>query len=118
MKKFEKSIMVAGGISSKGVGRLMIHDGNQNEFCYTQALLYYKGWVGDLYFEQDGAPSHTSKANIALINELFGEKIIQNPPNSPDLAYPIEDLWGIIKPRVKRRDPQSIQELKQYVIEE
>ena len=45
VKKFEKSIMVAGGISSKGVGRLNDHDGNQNEFCYAQALLYYKGCV-------------------------------------------------------------------------
>ena len=43
---------------------------------------------------------------------------IQNPPNSPDLAYPIEDLWGIIKPRIKRRNPTSIEELKRYLIEE
>lgn len=28
---------------------------------------------------------------------------LQNPPNSPDLAFPIEDLWAIIKPRVKRK---------------
>jgi len=25
--------------------------------------------------------------------------------NSPDLAFPIEDLWAIIKPRIKRREP-------------
>ena len=108
---------MAGGISRKGVGKLMIHDGNQNEFCYAKTLLYYKGCFGDLYFEQDGAPSHTSKANIALINELFGEKIIQNPPNSPDLAYSIEDLWEILKNKVKRRNPKGLEELKKFMFE-
>ena len=42
---------------------------------------------------------------------------IQNPPNSPHLAYPIEELWAFIKPRVKRRDPQTVEELKQYLLE-
>ena len=40
------------------VYELMLHEGNQNEFCYAQALLYYKDDVGDLYFQQDGEPSH------------------------------------------------------------
>ena len=39
-------------------------------------------------------------------------------PNSPDLAYPIEDIWGIIKPRVKRRNPKNLNELKQFLLEE
>ena len=43
---------------------------------------------------------------------------IQNAPNSPDLAYPIEDLWAIIKPRVRRRNPNSIPELKKFLLEE
>ena len=50
---------------------------------------------------------------------FFGKnKWIQNPPNSPDLAYPIEELWSIIKPRVKRRDPKTIDELKAFILEE
>ena len=48
----------------------------------------------------------------------YFDKWIQNPPNSPDLAYPIEALWGIIKPRIKRRNPKTIQELKQFTLEE
>ena len=43
---------------------------------------------------------------------------LQNPPNSPDLAYPNEKLWGLIKPRVKIRGPKSISELKQFLLEE
>ena len=46
------------------------------------------------------------------------DRWIQNPPNSPDLAYPIEDLWGIIKPRIKRKNPASIEEVKKLLIEE
>ena len=73
----------------------------------------------EIIFEQDGASSHTSKSNLFLLNKLFKkEGWIQNPPNSPDLAYPIERIWGILKPRVKRRDPKSIDEFKKYLLEE
>ena len=120
-KKFEKSIMVAGGISSKGVGRLMLLNGTENEFCYAQAILNYKKDVDrlgrNLIFEQDGARSHTSKSNIALINKKF-KNWVQNPPNSPDIVYPIEDLWGILKNRVKRRAPKNIEELTLFFFEE
>ena len=37
---------------------------------------------------------------------------------SPDLASPIEDLWAILKPRVKRRNPKSIEQLKEFLLEE
>ena len=106
--------MVAGGISFKGVGKLMLLNGTENEFCYAQAILNYEKDVerlgGNLIFEQDGARSHTSKSNIALLNKKF-KNWIQNPPNSPDIVYPIEDLWGILKNRVKRRNPKNLEEL-------
>ena len=73
----------------------------------------------DLILEQDGATAHTCKVNKHLLEKLFtNEGWIQNPPNSPDLAYPIEDLWGIIKPRIKRKNPSSINEVKKFLIEE
>ena len=100
----------------------MLLCGTENEFCYAQAILNYKEDIENLdkklIFEQDGAPSHTSKANTALLNEIFKKNWIQNPPNSPDLAYPIEDLWGILKNRVKRRNPQNIEELIEFMFEE
>ena len=115
-KKFELSIMVAGGICSKGLSNLIILEGPENEFSYAQILIYYKDSFEKfkdkgLLFEQDGATPHTSIANKALIEKLFGEKsFIQNPPNSPDIAYPIETLWGYLKPRIKKRDPQNLEE--------
>ena len=126
-KKFEPKIMVAGGISSVGITDLIISEGTLNEFAYAQALLFYKdsyekiknqGKI-DLYFEQDGASAHTSSSNKKLIDDLFGKiKLIQNPPNSPDLAYPIENIWGFIKPRIKRRNPKTYDELKKFTLEE
>ncbi|MBR4616754.1 MAG: hypothetical protein IKO55_14185, partial [Kiritimatiellae bacterium] len=107
-RKFEKSIMVAGGISFYGLSDLIILNGTMNEFAYSQALYYYKENYelffkknSNIYFEQDGARAHTSKKNKELIKQLFGDKFIQNAPNSPDLAYPIETLWAELKKRVK-----------------
>ena len=34
------------------------------------------------------------------------------------MAYPIENIWGYLKPRIKKRNPQIIEELKQYTVEE
>ena len=127
LKKFEESIMIARGICYYGLGKLMILEGTLNEFGYGQALLFYQEDIKRLnsenkvnfIFEQDGAKSHTSKANLNLLNNLFSEgNWLQNPPNSPDLAYPIEDIWAIIKPRIKRREPKSLDELKKFTIEE
>lgn len=126
-RKFEPSIIIAGGISSYGLSHLLLLDGTLNEFAYGQALLYFKEDIEQLekkyneniIFEQDGARAHTSKTNLNLLNKIFGDnKWIQNPPNSADLAYPIEDLWAIIKPRIKRKNPKTIDELKQYITEE
>ena len=116
--------MVAGGICSKGLSNLIIFEGPENEFSYAQILMYYKDSFEKfkdkgLLFEQDGVTPHTSIANKALIEKLFGEKsFIQNPPNSPDIAYPIETLWGYLKPRIKKRDPQNLEELKKITLEE
>ena len=126
-RKFEKSLMVAGGITYNGLTKLIILDGTLNEFSYGQGLLFYKDDINNfntkyntnIYFEQDGAPAHRCKANKHLLNKLFPNgHWIQNPPNSPDLAYPIENLWGIIKPRVKRRNPETIEDLKRFLLEE
>jgi len=127
IKKFEKSLMIAGGISYYGLSRLIFIEGTMNDFAYGQACIFYKEDIDairdkygvKLLFEQDGAATHKTTANITLLNKLFSKNgWIQNAPNSPDLAYPIEDLWAIMKPRVRRRNPTSIPELKKFLLEE
>ena len=92
-----------------------------NNFAYGKTLLFYEEdmkkisqkYEKKLVLEQDGAIAYISKINKHLMEKLFTKDgWFQNSPNSPDLAYPIEDLWGIIKPRIKRRNPASIEEMK------
>ena len=89
-KKHELSIMIAGGVSSKELCGLILLDGIENEFTYGQILFYFKDYFdknGPLFFEKDGATPHATESSKNLINQLFGENaLIQNPPNSPDLA--------------------------------
>ena len=102
--------MMAGGICSKGLTNFILVEVTENEFSFSQALNYYQEDFqkfkrkGIVYFEQDGAIPHTTESNKALISELFGENaLLQNPPNSPDLAYLIETLCSYIKPKIKKR---------------
>ncbi|WP_294242872.1 hypothetical protein [Pseudobutyrivibrio sp.] len=124
-KKFEPSIMLAGGISYYGLSDLILLNGNMNKFSYGQALDFYKKNYDkfsekkkNLFFEQDGARCHTHKKILVLMEKMFGDKIIQNSPNSPDLAYPIETLWAELKKRVKKRNPKNVEDLKKYSLEE
>ena len=126
-KKFEKSIMIAAGVHFHGLSDLYLLEGTMNEFSYSQALYFYKDIIEEIkknniihkiFFEQDGATPHTSFNNKKLLKDLFGDGIIQNPPNSPDLAYPIETLWALLKKNVKKRIPTTLDELKKFTIEE
>lgn len=33
------------------------------------------------------------------------------------MAYPIENIWCLIKPRIKRKEPQTLDELKRVALE-
>ena len=109
IRKFEKSLMIAGGISYYGLSDLMIMKGTINDFQYAQTLFNYKKNIDylnekyncNLIFQQDGARAHTSKNNMNLINKFFKDNYLQNPPNRPDLAYPIENIWTYLKKWLK-----------------
>ena len=57
----------------------------------------------DMWFQQDGATSHTANATMKLLNNLFPGKVISKngdvsyPPRSPDLTAPDFFLWGYLK---------------------
>ena len=124
-KKHEPSIIIAGGVSFYGLSDLILLNGTMTDFAYAQTLEFYKEKYEDfkkqnenLYFEQDGASCHTSKKIKALLEKYFDDKLIQNAPHSPDIAYPIEILWAELKKRVKNRKPKNLEELKEITIEE
>ena len=56
--------------------------------------------------------------NIYLKNYLLKMVGFKTLQIHHDLAYLIEDQWDFIKPRIKRRNPASLEELKKFLIEE
>jgi transposase len=54
---------------------------------------------GATHFLQDGAPCHTSKKVMAFLREKRVD-VMDWPGNSPDLN-PIENLWSIMKKKLK-----------------
>lgn len=80
--------------------------------------------VDDVYFQQDGAPVHTTRANIAQLNEFFGDRVISRnanvnwPARSCDLTPLDFFLWGYLKSKVYVNKPATIQDLKNNIIAE
>jgi hypothetical protein len=77
-----------------------------------------------VWFQQDGATSHTSKANIGLLKSKFHGRLISKfgdvwwPPRSPDLTPPDFFLWGYLKEKVYRNKPKNLDQLKCNITEE
>jgi hypothetical protein len=68
------------------------------------------------FFQQDGAPAHTSKTTMAWLEKKT--PLIKNwPPNSPDLS-PIEMVWAILKKKLTERQPKTLTEFKIVLREE
>ncbi len=58
----------------------------------------------DLIFQQDLAPAHTAKRTTSWLND-HGVGVPDWPANSPDLN-PIENLWGIVKRKMRNKRPK------------
>ena len=78
----------------------------------------------EIIFQQDGAPAHHGRVVQEWLNEKFGERWIgcrgfmEWPLRSPDLSPCDFFLWGVLKDRVYRRKPRSIEELKNGITTE
>lgn len=80
-----------------------------SEFSFDQTLQFYynieKNIKSKLIFEQDMDSISHQKIQFFLLDKLFTpEGWIQNLPNNTDFSYPIERLWGIIKPIIERSE--------------
>ena len=58
------------------------------------------------WFQQDGAPPHTSRITIDFLNKLFPGRLMSKsgdldwPPRSPDLTPPDFFLWNNIRAEI------------------
>ena len=73
------------------------------------------------YYQQDGATCHTSNASMREIESFFKERITSKnlwPPRSPNLTPADSFLWGLLKSKVYKNTPRTIEQLKDAIRQE
>ncbi len=120
--KFPPSVMIWAAMSSAGVGPLCFPKSTVNTAIYQEILEHFMLHSADkLYgdadfiFQQDLAPAHTTKGTKSWFND-HGVTVLDWPANSPDLN-PIENLWGIVKRKMRDTRPKNADDLKATVKE-
>ncbi len=110
--KFPQSVMVWDAMSSFGVGPLCFLRSMVNTAIYQEVLEHFMLPAADqLYgdadfiFQQDLAPAQSAKATSTWYKDN-GIPVLNWPANSPDLN-PIENLWGIVKRKMRYARPNN-----------
>ncbi len=120
--KFPQSVMIWAAMSSAGVGPLCFLKSTVNAAIYQEILEHFMlpsadklYGDADFIFQQDLAPAHTAKSTTSWLND-HGVGVLDWPANSPDLN-PIENLWGIVKRKMRDTRPNNADDLKATVKE-
>ncbi len=120
--KFPQSVMIWAAMSSAGVGPLCFLKSTVNAAIYQEILEHFMlpsadklYGDADFIFQQDLAPAHTAKGTKSWFND-HGVTVLDWPANLPDLN-PIENLWGIVKRKMRDTRPNNADELKATVKE-
>ncbi|PSN51234.1 hypothetical protein C0J52_10549 [Blattella germanica] len=77
-----------------------------------------------VWFQQDGATSHTARISMETLRRMFPGRLISRwgdlnwPPRSPDLAAPDYFLWGYLKNCVYQNCPATLDDLKENIRQE
>ena len=113
--------MFWGGFTWKGVGSLVPIEGMMNTDKYIDVLK--RRAFPDLkrafpdengIFQQDLAPCHSSRKTVKFFQENQ-VSVLDWPGNSPDLN-PIENLWAIVKCRLRKTDCTTSRKLVEAII--
>jgi hypothetical protein len=115
-RPFLRRVMFWGGIVASGPLTLVPIQGMMNADIYISVLqnnvipfLENQPLAFQHTLQQDNAPCHKARATINFINEQSID-LLPWPPYSPDLN-PIENLWGIIKMKIREEGIGSTTEL-------
>ena len=126
-------IVVWMGLWSGGLIGPYVFDATVNGESYLEML---RDWLlpqlqhidsfndGELFFQQDGAPPHWSRAVRDWLDATFPYSWIGRggpiswPARSPDLTPMDYWLWGDLKHRVYATQPRSLNELRQRISDE
>ncbi len=109
--------MIWAAMSSVGVGPFCFLKSTVNAAIYQEILEHFllpsaNKFYGDadLIFQEDLAPAHTAKGTKSWFN-YHGVTVLDLPANSPDLN-PIENLWGIVRRKMRDTRPNNADGLK------
>ncbi|KAG0716278.1 Transposable element Tcb1 transposase [Chionoecetes opilio] len=114
--KHPDSVMVWGAFGYHGTGELVVLPKNLtvNKERYLELLADH---LEDCFiacqseiFQQDGAPAHTAKLVSSWFEWVGVDYIRDWPGNSPDLS-PIENIWALMKRRLRGRDTSTVPKL-------
>ncbi len=118
--KFSQSVMIWGTMSSAGVAPLCFWKTNVTAPVYQEILEHFMlpsanqlFKDADYIFQQDLAPVHTAKSTKSWLND-HGVGVLDWPANSPDLN-PTENLWSIVKRKMRNKRPKNADEPKATV---
>jgi transposase len=96
---------------------LQVPDGmNSEKYVVLLNTALESRYEEGMIFQQDNAPSHSCENTWNWLddNDYDFEDF---PPCSPDLN-PIENMWGVVNREVRKKNPKTLSELRQVVIEE
>ncbi len=114
--------MIKVAMSSAGFGPLCflktnstapVYQGILEHFMLPSADQLFKD--ADFIFQQDLAPGHTAKSTKSWLND-HGVGMLDWLANSPALN-PIENLWSIVKRKMRNKRPTNADKLKATVKE-
>lgn len=131
-----EKVTVWAGMSSKGIIGPFFTRETITSFRYIEILQQFVATFQSLedtpensWFMQDGARPHRTTAVFEFLEEYFSERVIALhysrvtgigmdwPPYSPDLNPCDFFLWGYLKDTVYSRNPQTLEQLQQFICE-
>lgn len=78
----------------------------------------------EIWFQQDGATSHTARRVMAFLRNMFPGRLLSRngdiawPARSPDLTAPDSFLWGYLKSKVYLNKPRTLDDLRNNITQE